>query len=152
VKPLRHFLTWLMVLALLAPAAHADQMLIIRSGQDFEGAMLTLQNAISAQGYKVARVQRVDVGLEARGYKTDKYRVVFYGKPDELALLASKHPQLMPFLPLNIAIFAEGDQTLLSTNRPSVLGEFFPAAELKPVFALWEKDLLEILEKVREAR
>jgi uncharacterized protein (DUF302 family) len=152
VKPLRHFSAWLVVLALLAPAAHADQMLIIRSGQDFEGAMLTLQNAISAQGYKVARVQRVDVGLEARGYKTDKYRVVFYGKPDELARLAGKHPQLVPFLPLNIAIFAEGDQTLLSTNRPSVLGEFFPAPELKPVFARWEKDLLEILEKVREAR
>lgn len=150
--PLRHFFAWLVALALLAPAAHADQMLIIRSGQDFEGAMLTLQNAISAKGYRVARVQRVDVGLEARGYKTDKYRVVFYGKPDELARLADKQPQLMPFLPLNIAIFAEGDQTLLSTNRPSVLGEFFPAPELKPVFVRWEKDLLEILETVREAR
>lgn len=142
-----------LVLALLAPAAaHADQMLIIRSGQDFEGAMLTLQNAIAAQGYTLARVQRVDVGLEARGYKTDKYRVVFYGKAEEVAALAEKHPQLMPFLPLNIAIFAEGDQTLLATNRPGVLSEFFPAPELKPVFARWEKDLLEILEKVREAR
>lgn len=149
---LRHFRAWLAALALLAPAAHADQMLIIRSGQDFEGAMLTLQNAISARGYTVARVQRVDVGLEARGYKTDKYRVVFYGKADEIAALADKHPQLMPFLPLNVAIFAEGDQTLLATNRPSMLGEFFPAPELKPVFAHWEKDLLEILETVREAR
>jgi len=151
VRTLRIFLT--LVLALLAPAAaHADQMLIIRSGQDFEGAMLTLQNAIAAQGYTLARVQRVDVGLEARGYKTDKYRVVFYGKAEEVAALAEKHPQLMPFLPLNIAIFAEGDQTLLATNRPGVLGEFFPAPELKPVFARWERDLLEILEKVREAR
>jgi uncharacterized protein (DUF302 family) len=142
-----------LVSALLAPAAaHADQMLIIRSGQDFEGAMLTLQNAIAAKGYTLARVQRVDVGLEARGYKTDKYRVVFYGKAAEIAALAEKHPQLMPFLPLNIAIFAEGDQTLLATNRPGVLGEFFPAPELKAYFARWEKDLLEILEQVREAR
>ncbi|MBU0751253.1 MAG: DUF302 domain-containing protein [Gammaproteobacteria bacterium] len=127
-------------------------MLLIRSGQDFEGAMLTLQNAITAQGYTLARVQRVDIGLEGRGYKTDKYRVVFYGKAAEMAALADKHPQLMPFLPLNIAIFAEGDQTLLSTNRPSVLGEFFPNSELKPVFERWEKDLLEILEKVRQAQ
>lgn len=151
-KPLRTLFALLLALALQSTAAHGDQMLIIRSGQDFEGAMLTLQGAIAAQGYKLARVQRVDVGLEARGYKTDKYRVVFYGKADEIAALADKHPQLMPFLPLNIAIFAEGEQTLLATNRPSVLGEFFPAPELKPVFARWEKDLLEILEKVREAR
>jgi uncharacterized protein (DUF302 family) len=149
---LRDLRIWLLALALLAPAAHADQMLIIRSGQDFEGAMLTLQSAIAAKGYTVARVQRVDVGLEARGYKTDKYRVVFYGKADEIAALSEKHPQLVPFLPLNVAIFAEGDETLLATNRPGVLGEFFPAAELKPVFARWEKDLLEILETVREAR
>jgi len=152
VKPLRHLVAWLLALAVLAPAAHADQMLIVRSGQDFEEAMLTLQGAIAAQGYTLARVQRVDAGLEARGYQTDRYRVVFYGKAEEIAALATRHPQLMPFLPLNIAIFAEGDETLLATNRPGVLGEFFPAPELKPMFARWEKDLLEILEKGQQAR
>lgn len=154
-RPLRRLAAWLAACGLLAlpvPAAHADQMLIIRSSQDFEGAMLTLQQAIAEQGYKVARVQRVDVGLQARGYATDKYRVVFYGKPDEIAALAADNPRLVPFLPLNIAIFAEGEHTLLTTNRPGVLGEFFPATELKPIFERWELDLLAIMEKVRQAR
>jgi uncharacterized protein (DUF302 family) len=147
---LTKLLTILILSAACLTPAVADELLIVRSGQAFEEAMSTLQNAISAHGYKVARVQRVDVGLEAKGYKTDKYRVVFYGKPEEIAQLADKHPELIPYLPLNVAIFAEGNQTLLTVNRPTVLKTFFPNPELAPVFDRWEKDLVEILDEVRE--
>jgi len=133
------------------PAA-ADELLIVRSGQNFEEAMSTLQAAIAGRGYKVAKVQRVDVGLEAKGYKTDRYRVVFYGRPGEIESLATKHPELIPYLPLSVAIFAEGGQTILTTARPGVLKEFFPQAELGPIFERWEKDLVAILDEVRETR
>jgi len=130
----------------------ADEMLIVRSGRDFEETMASLQTAIAARGYKVTRVQRVDVGLEAKGYQTDKYRVVFYGKADELALLAERHPELIPFLPLSVAILAEGSQTLVTTNRPGALKALFPAPELVPTFDRWERDLVGIFSEVRQAR
>lgn len=140
-------------LGLLAAApALADELLIVRSAQNFEEAMSTLQNTISARGYKVGKVQRVDVGLEAKGYKTDRYRVVFYGKPGETEQLAAKYPMLIPYLPLNVAIFAEGGQTILTTARPGVLKEFFPQPELQPIFERWEKDLVAILDEVRETK
>lgn len=135
-----------------APGALADEMLMVRSGRDFEDTMSTLQNAISARGYTVSRVQRVDVGLEAKGYQTDKYRVVFYGKPAEVAALSRLHPELIPFLPLSVAIFSEGRQTLLATNRPGTFKVFFPAPELVPAFERWEKDLISIFDEVRQAR
>jgi uncharacterized protein (DUF302 family) len=133
-------------------AAQADELLIVRSAQNFEEAMSTLQAGIAAKGYKVAKVQRVDVGLEAKGYKTDRYRVVFYAKPGELEELAQKHPELIPYLPLNVAIFAEGGQTILATARPSVLKDYFPQAELAPVFERWESDLVAILDQARETK
>lgn len=114
--------------------------------------MSTLQAAIAARGYKVAKVQRVDVGLEAKGYKTDRYRVVFFGRPGEVEKLAAEHPELIPYLPLNVAIFAEEGQTLLTTARPTVLKEFFPQPELAPLFERWEKDLGEIFDEVRTTR
>ncbi len=140
------------VLALAAPLAAADEMLIARSGQDFEETMSTLQNAIVRHGYTVARVQRVDIGLTAKGYKTDKYRVVFFGKPAEVSMLSGKYPDLIPYLPISVAIFAEGDNTLISTARPGVLAEFYPEPELQPIFMRWEKDLAAIFDEVREAR
>jgi len=141
-----------LVLLFLASGVWADQLLLVRSAQNFEEAMSTLQAAIAARGYKVAKVQRVDVGLEAKGYKTDRYRVVFFGRPGEVEKLAVEHPELIPYLPLNVAIFAEEGQTLLVTARPTVLKEFFPQPQLAPLFERWEKDLGEIFDEVRTTR
>lgn len=151
-KPFLRVLLAGLLLACVTLPAGAAELLIVRSAQNFEDAMTTLQSAIAAHGYKVSKVQRVDVGLEAKGYKTDRYRVVFYGKPGEVEALAAKYPTLIPYLPLNVAIFAEGGQTILTTARPGVLKEFFPQPELQPIFDRWEKDLVAILDEVRETR
>ncbi len=142
----------LAALAGLHAPVRADEMLIVRSGSDFEESMTVLQGAIAARGYKITRVQRVDVGLEAKGYQTDKYRVVFYGKAEEVARLAERHPELIPYLPLNVAIFSEGSQTLITTNRPRTLAALFPAPELRATFERWEQDLVGVFEEVRRGR
>ena len=141
-----------LTLALPWGSAQADELMIVRSAQNFEEAMSTLQAAIAAQGYKVTKMQRVDVGLEAKGYKTDRYRVVFYGKPGEVEALVAQHPDLVPYLPLSVAIFAEEGNTILATARPGLLKQFYPAPALKPVFERWEKDLTAIFDTVRETK
>ncbi len=146
-----YFVMILAAFALISPTAGADELLIARSEQNFEEAMSTLQNSISQHGYKLSRVQRVDIGLTGKGYKTDKYRVVFFGKPEEVAFLSRKYPELIPYLPLSIAIFAEADKTLISTARPELLAEYYPDPELKTFFTRWEKDLVAIFDEVREA-
>ena len=78
--------------------------------------------------------------------------MVFYGKAEEVAQLTAKHPELIPYLPLNVAIFAERNNTILVTSRPGVLADFFPDPELKNVFLRWEKDLTEIVNEVQEVR
>ena len=151
-KTLLQLLFCIAALGMGAGPTLADEMLIVRSDRDFEDTMTSLQGAIAARGYKVSRVQRVDAGLEAKGYQTDKYRVVFYGKADEVTRLAERHPELIPFLPLSVAIFAEGNQTLLATNRPRALKAFFTAAELASTFDRWEQDLVGIFEEVGRQR
>ena len=141
-----------LAMALWVNSANADELIMIRTSQNFEDAMTTLQSSIAEHGYKVTRVQRVDVGLEAKGYKTDRYRIVFYGKPGEIEALVAKFPKLIPYLPLAIAIFAEEGNTLLTTARPALLKQFYPEPELKPIFERWEKDLVEIMDDVREAK
>lgn len=133
---------------LLAPSALAEDLLMARSQQEFPEAMLALQESIGNQGYTISRVQRVDIGLTAMGYKTDKYRVVFFGKPDEIRWLAETHPELVPYLPPKISIFAEADDTLLVAINPQQLKRFFDDPELAEVFDRWERDLRRILDSV----
>jgi len=146
------FLGLIFLYLIIITKSHAvvtGEMLMVRSTEAFPEAMAMLQEAISKQGYTLSRIQRVDVGLNAKGYKTDKYRVVFFGKGQEIQALSIRYPQLIPYLPLKIAIFAEGDNTILISANPTVLHDMFQLAELKPTLNLWLKDITAILKTVQ---
>ena len=130
----------------------AEEMIMIRSVLPFPEAMLALQESIAAHGYTVSRVQRIDVGLTGMGYKTDKYRIVFAGKIDEIRQLTSISPELTPYLPPKVSIFAEGEQTILVTINPRIYAEIAGDAIDPVIFDRWESDLRSIFYDVSIAR
>lgn len=143
--------TAILYLVFGAAAARADELLMARSPLAFPEAMSALQAAIKAHGYTVGHVQRVDIGLSVGGFKSAEYRVVFFAKPEEIAALPARLPELAAYLPLKIAIFAEGDTTLLTTNNPQTLRQFFPRAGLDAVFERWHADVSAILDTLSRA-
>ena len=145
----RIILTVVLLLATFTALAE-DELLMVRSSQAFPETMTALQEAIQDHGYTISRVQRVDIGLTSMGYQTDKYRVVFFGKHEQQKMLIRKHPELIPYLPLNIAIFAEDQETLLVTSNPVLLAEFFPDRELEKYFYRCASDMRSILRQVQE--
>ncbi len=147
----RHRVMFLLAaLALVRPAA-AEHLLMVRSPQTFPEAMLALQDAIKHHGYTLARVQRVDIGLTSSGYKTDKYRIVFFAKPEEQRQLTRRYPQLIPFLPLKMTIFAEADDTLVVTADPTKMVELAPDPEVEALFHRWRTDIEAIMDDLRGA-
>lgn len=145
----RNFLTALIVLLVTLSAARADDLIMRRIPVDFPETMTTLQSSIINQGYRVSRVQRVDIGLTSSGYDTAEYRLVFFIRPDQLDMIEKQHPDLIPFVPLKITIFAEGNETILVTLNPLKLNEFFPDAGLGDLFAQWENDIIDIFDHVQ---
>ena len=138
------------MLILFSTIVHAKELLMVRSVQPFPETMSTLQETIRKHGYTVSRVQRVDIGLTKMGYKTDKYRIVFYGKADEYKTLTKNHPELIPFLPLKIAIFSENNQTLMVAYNPLELSLMFENKELQVYFERWAKDMTAIMTEVQQ--
>jgi uncharacterized protein (DUF302 family) len=130
---------------------HAEDLLMARTKLDFPDAMSTLQLSIIGHQYKLTRVQRVDIGLKNMGYKTDKYRIVFFGKPDEIKEMVDKHPSMIAYLPMKIAIFAEGEDTLLIALNPVNYEKLTGASEYRYMFKRWENDLRSILNEVSAA-
>ena len=134
---------------LLMPMAHANNLIMARSPNAFPEAMSALQNSIRSHGYTVTHVQRVDVGLKRSGFTTDKYRIVFFAKPDELRGLIERYPLLAPYLPLKITIFAEQDETLLTTFDPRMLKGLLPGADGAAQLQQWLHDVQAILVDLR---
>ena len=121
-----------------------------RTNQTFPEAMLKLQNTIHDFNYKISRIQRIDIGLTANGYQTDKYRIVFFGDKKEVADISENYPQLIPYIPWKIAIFAEQDDTLLVTADPmSFSDKRFPGAD--KYLLKWKKDLNKIFDILRKS-
>ena len=85
------------------------------------------------------------------GYESDVYRVVFFGKVDEVRAISARHPELVSYLPLKIAVIAEKDETLLTVLNPEALAPYFTAEEIQIQLARWSSDLVSILNDVRRA-
>ncbi|MES2408173.1 MAG: DUF302 domain-containing protein [Pseudomonadota bacterium] len=136
----------------LSTPVMAEGLLMARTDNQFPEAMTLLQSAISSHGYKITRLQQVNENLAKRHFKSDMYRVVYFGKYDEIKQASARHPELIPFLPLSITIFAEGDQAILVASHPRMLEAFFPDPAMKPMFERWEKDVAAIMDEVRKSK
>ena len=135
----------------LSVSVDASDLIMVRSQQKFPEAMLTLQTSVSEHGYKISRVQRIDIGLTGMGYKTDKYRVVFVGKTDEFQYLINKYPTLAAYMPPKVSIFAEGDYTMLVTANPAIFASMVSDEKDKSLFRRWESDIYSVFSDVRNA-
>jgi len=141
----KHFIKAAVLISLLLASrfSFAQDLIMLRVKQNFPETMVSLQTAIKQTGYTISRVQRVDIGLTKSGFKTDKYRVVFFGKAKEVDTLIKNHPDISPFLPLKISIFAENNETILVSNNPLIMQRYFKKVP-KHYFSQWEKDVRNI--------
>lgn len=140
-----------MILLCFAAESLASDLLMVRSQQSFPEAMLTLQTSIREHGYEIARVQRIDIGLTGMGYKTDKYRIVFVGKPKEIQYLVDKYPVLAAYMPPQISIFAEHGETVLITANPMIYADMIDNEKDKVLFKRWESDVYSVFDDIRDA-
>ena len=131
--------------------ASEQDVLMVRSTLPFPEAMSVLQNTIIDNHYTLSRVQRIDVGLEKAGYKTDRYRIVFYGKHEEIKAIVEKHPEMAAYLPLKFALFSEDDDTLLVALNPVIYSNFVEDKSLKTMFDRWAADAKLIMEQFSKA-
>lgn len=145
------WITGTVLMLVAAGQVMAQDIIMVRSAQTFPETMSTLQNTIIAYGYKITRVQRVDIGLTKAGYKTDRYRIVFFGKHREIKPITDKYPELIPYLPLKIVIFSEEDETILTALNPLNFSNILDKPDLDLVYHRWANDIRAIMDEVRKA-
>ena len=141
----------IIVMSCISVATLASDLLMVRTQQNFPEAMLALQTSVKEHGYSVTRVQRIDIGLTGMGYKTDKYRIVFVGKPEEIQYLINKYPVLAAYMPPKVSIFAEKSETVLVTANPKIYADMIDNEKDKILFKRWESDIYSVFDDMRNA-
>ncbi|HEC07044.1 DUF302 domain-containing protein [Thiolapillus sp.] len=142
-----------LMLALMLPAQADQKLVMARSHAKAQHVMDVLKETLPEYGYSVAHVQRCDGGMAEFHYKSDFYRVVFFGKLEEVRRILADHPEMSPYLPLKIAVIAENDETVLAAMDPRALGAFFPDdKKLQLQFARWYNDIQAMLDEMRQLK
>lgn len=148
---MKSFLKIILLLCVFISAnVTASDLIMARSHLSFSEAMTNLQVSLREHGYTVAHVQRIDIGLTGMGYETDKYRVVFVGKADEIKYLINKYPQMIPYLPPMVSVFAEEGDTLLATANPIAFAPMVDEQD-RVIFERWENDVYSVFDDFRNA-
>ena len=138
---------FVLVLLFISHAATANTSFIRASCESpFPETMTHLQTLIKKHGYTISRIQYVDKGLNARGYKTKAYRVVFFGKKEDVQLVQEQYPILIPFMPLNITIVESEDSTDITSLYPERLIGIFKMEEIADLVNSWSYDISQIFE------
>jgi uncharacterized protein (DUF302 family) len=146
---MKRLISLYLILLFVAAPVSAEELMMVRVKQSFPETMLKFQEVIKSHGYQLSRVQRVDIGLANMGYKTDKYRIVFFGKEDQNRWIIDKHPELIPYLPLKVAIYAENEDTLLvSSNLEILIGAQDP--KLEKIVSGWQHDLQSMFKEMHD--
>lgn len=139
-------------LLLLVGSANADTMLMTRVMMKAEVAFEWLTASIEEHGYSVAHIQTCDQGMADFGYKSDFYRVVFFGKGDEVRAISKAHPEFTPYMPMKIAVVAERGETVMSVVNPLTFSVYYPEdEEMQVQFGRWYNDLQSIFHDVQKA-
>ena len=137
---------------LLFPAwSSAENLLMARIPLDAEVVIEYVKTSVEEHGYTVAHIQLCDGGMTDFGYKSDLYRVVFFGKLAEVRMISDRFPELVSYLPLKIAVIAEKDEALLTVLNPKALAPYFADEDLQIQLGRWHSDLESILADVRRS-
>lgn len=129
--------------------SRADEVLEAHCNMTFPEAMMELQEAIQHSGYKIARIQKVDKGLQGSGYKSEKYRIIFFGRPNEISTLKEKYPDVIPLLPLKIALYADKEKSVAVIANPKMYSKLYDNKELNIIFMRWQHDVNGIIKNFK---
>lgn len=116
----------------------------------FPETMVHLHELITKHGYTISHVQSVDKGLVARGYETGFYRVVFFGKKEQIKLISKNYPALMPYIPLSITIYEGGERTGISAIDPMALYKLYKSEKIKTLVESWSKDIARVFSDYKD--
>ena len=144
---MKYILTLVCLMVTQLNTAYAEQpFLTARCDSDYPEAMMFVQQQLHKRGYQISRIQHVDKGLQSRGYESLRYRVIFFGRPQEVALIKAKHSALIPFFPLNITVFEKEGYTGISVIDPMTIHKLYGQTILPEKFKEWSRDIHAIVQ------
>lgn len=94
----------------------------------FEKVLAAVEDAAKEKGFRVTNVHDVTASLRKDNIVIEPYATVEICNPRMAAQVLEAEPRLGSLLPCRIAVYKQGDKTVVSTALPSRLVAMFPVS------------------------
>jgi uncharacterized protein (DUF302 family) len=118
----------------------------------FSYTWLNLQKYTKKQGYTIGFKQRCDIGLKRAHYNSNKYRILFFGKYQEIKDITKRNPKITPHLPLSITSiesYEDKNITILVSASPKEWLSLVKSKKDKAIVNRWYLDILQIIKNTQ---
>ena len=119
----------------------------VPTSKDFDAAVDTVQRLIKDAGFRVLFVHDVAATLAEKGFQRERVSIIEMCNAKYASAVLAADVKIGLMLPCPIMVYAENGKNFITTMRPTLIGEFFPNADIGPVAQQVEDVLVEILDK-----
>lgn len=117
----------------------------VTTGKSFAAAVLAVTERTEAHGFRVQFVHDVAATLAEKGFDREPVSIVEICNARFASQVLERDVKIGLMLPCPIMVYEKDGGVLISTMRPSLIGSFFPEADIGDVAAQVEGVLVDII-------
>jgi len=121
----------------------------VESGKGFDELVAAVQAKSVEKGFKVLAVHDVKATLESKGFSREPMKIIEICNAKYVDQVLQKDVKIALMLPCPVVVYEDRGKTLISTLRPKVMADFYPAAGVASIAAEVDDIVLSIVNEAR---
>ncbi|MDZ4179742.1 MAG: DUF302 domain-containing protein [Coriobacteriia bacterium] len=119
----------------------------VPTGKTYDTAVSAVTERAAAHGFKVQFVHDVAATLAEKGFEREPVTIIEVCNARYASQVLASDVKIGLMLPCPVMVYVKGGEVFISTMRPSLIGEFFPEADIGDVAMEVESVLIAIIDE-----
>jgi uncharacterized protein (DUF302 family) len=119
----------------------------VTTGKSYADAVQAVVDSAAAHNFRVQFVHDVQETLQEKGFEREPVTIVEMCNAKYASEVLARDIKIGLMLPCPVMVYEQGGQVSISTMRPTLIGAFFPEAQLEQVAAEVEAKIVAIVDE-----
>ncbi|MBI5232472.1 MAG: DUF302 domain-containing protein [Coriobacteriales bacterium] len=119
----------------------------VRTDKTYAEAVKAVVESAQNHGFRVQMVHDVAETLAEKGFQREPMTIVEMCNAKHAHAVLARDPKIGLMLPCPVMVYEEDGTVNISTMRPTLIGGFFPQADLDEIAAEVERSITEIVDE-----
>jgi len=121
----------------------------VTTEKPFAEAVEAVQTALTERGFRIQFVHDIQATLAEKGFTREPLTIIETCNAKHAHAVLAADPKIALMLPCPVLVYEQNGERFLSTLKPSVIGDFYPEADIGDAAVAVEEVLVEALRAAR---